>query len=82
MRHLNHILQKIGFQLNKNYSCGVIAKIKLIDINFTKKIIKVTGKGSKERYVILGNQAFKALNNYIFIRINFNSICFWNDKQL
>ena len=54
------------------YSTGVriseLAKIKLIDINFTKKIIKVTGKGSKERYVILGNQAFKALNNYIFIR--------------
>lgn len=54
------------------YSTGVriseLAKIKLIDINFTKKIIKVIGKGSKERYVILGNQAFKALNNYIFIR--------------
>lgn len=54
------------------YSTGIriseLAKIQLIDINFTKKLIKVFGKGSKERYVILGAEALKSLNDYMFIR--------------
>ena len=54
------------------YSTGIriseLAKIKIEDINFSKKILKVVGKGSKERYVILGSKALEALNNYIYIR--------------
>tara|TARA_A100001015_G_scaffold122059_1_gene135303 strand:- start:513 stop:1016 length:504 start_codon:yes stop_codon:yes gene_type:complete len=38
----------IGFQLNKNYSCGVIAKIKLIDKIDNSKIKCISS--SKDRY--------------------------------
>ena len=54
------------------YSTGIriseLAQIKLENINFSKRIIKVIGKGSKERYVILGDKALKELNNYMFLR--------------
>ena len=54
------------------YSTGIriseLAQIKLENINFSKRIIKVIGKGSKERYVILGENALKALNSYIYLR--------------
>jgi len=57
------------------YSTGIriseLAQIKLENINFSKRIIKVIGKGSKERYVILGDKALKALNNYMSLRSKF-----------
>ena len=65
------------------YSTGVriseLAKIKIENINFSKKIIKVIGKGSKERYVILGDKALEALNNYMFAR---NKLKFSNSLYL
>tara|TARA_B110000263_G_scaffold24691_1_gene18939 strand:- start:4587 stop:5489 length:903 start_codon:yes stop_codon:yes gene_type:complete len=65
------------------YSTGVriseLAKIKIENINFSKKIIKVIGKGSKERYVILGDKALEALNNYMFVR---NKLKFSNSLYL
>ena len=51
------------------YSTGIriseLAQIKLMDINFQKNIIKVTGKGAKERYVIIGKKAKDSLKKYI-----------------
>ena len=55
------------------YSTGVriseIIKIKIIDIEFEKKLIKIYGKGNKERYVILGQEALNSLNEYLKIRV-------------
>jgi len=54
------------------YSTGVriseIIKIKIIDIEFEKKLIKIYGKGNKERYVILGQEALNSLEEYLKIR--------------
>jgi len=65
------------------YSTGVriseLEKIKIENINFSKKIIKVIGKGSKERYVILGDKALESLNNYMFVR---NKLKFSNSLYL
>ena len=54
------------------YSTGIriseIIKIKIIDIEFEKKLIKIYGKGNKERYVILGQEALNSLAEYLKIR--------------
>ena len=51
------------------YSTGIriseLVNIKLNDVNIGSKIIKVFGKGSKERIVILGDEALSAITNYI-----------------
>ena len=51
------------------YSTGLriseLISIKLDNINLDKKIIKVFGKGSKERYVLLGKEALNSLEEYI-----------------
>ena len=53
------------------YSTGVriseLIKIKKNDINSKNKIIKIFGKGSKERYVILGLEALNSLKDYFKI---------------
>lgn len=53
------------------YSTGVriseLIKIKINDINDKNKIIKIFGKGSKERYVILGLEALNSLKDYFKI---------------
>jgi len=55
------------------YSSGVriseIIKIRIVDIEFEKKLIKIYGKGNKERYVILGQEALNSLNEYMKIRV-------------
>ena len=54
------------------YSTGVriaeIIKIKISDIETNKKLIKIYGKGDKERYVILGQEALNSLEEYLKIR--------------
>jgi len=54
------------------YSCGLriseALNIKLSDINFRDKIIKVTGKGNKQRLIPIGNEAIKILQTYIELR--------------
>ena len=35
------------------------------NVNFKKGIIKISGKGNKQRIVILGNEALKSLKNYL-----------------
>ncbi|MBI65622.1 MAG: hypothetical protein CMG64_04965 [Candidatus Marinimicrobia bacterium] len=51
------------------YSTGMrlseLVSIERHNINFKKRIIKILGKGNKQRIVILGNEALKALKNYL-----------------
>jgi integrase/recombinase XerC len=54
------------------YSTGIrlseLINLKLSDINFTKRTLKVLGKGSKERIVPFGEKADIAIQNYLKIR--------------
>ena len=54
------------------YSTGVriseLININIHDIDLEKKLIKVIGKGKKERYVIIGKEALNSLNDYLKIR--------------
>ncbi len=43
------------------------------DIDFNKKLIKVTGKGQKQRLVPLGNKAIEAIQEYMKLRKNIES---------
>ena len=51
------------------YSTGIrlseLVNIKISDINFYDKTIKVLGKGNKERYVLFGSVCSKLLKEYI-----------------
>jgi len=59
------------------YSCGTrvseLAGLNLADVDLLGDIIKVRGKGKKERICPLGKPAIKALNNYLDIRDTFFS---------
>lgn len=54
------------------YSCGLrlmeLANLRLDDIDHHRKIIRVIGKGSKERRIPLGSKALEALQEYLKIR--------------
>ena len=54
------------------YSTGVriseIISIKIKDLMLDRKMIKILGKGSKERYVILGKEALNSIDDYLRIR--------------
>ena len=51
------------------YSTGIriseLAQIKNKDVDFEDKLIKIKGKGNKERFVIFGNDLKIVLNNYM-----------------
>lgn len=51
------------------YSCGIrvaeLAGLNMTDVDFGGRIIKVLGKGNKERIVPVGRKAIDALRNYI-----------------
>ncbi len=47
--------------------CSELVKIKLTDIDFTSKAIRILGKGRKERIVLFGAKAKKILEKYIKI---------------
>lgn len=51
------------------YSTGIrvseLVKIKIKDISFSEKTIKIHGKGNKERYVIYGSVCEEKLNKYL-----------------
>ena len=49
---------------------GELVNIKISDINFNDKSIKVLGKGSKERIVYFGTPALNKLRKYLSIRPN------------
>lgn len=54
------------------YSTGLriseLININLKNISMDNKTIKVLGKGSKERYVLLGKEALNSIENYLQIR--------------
>lgn len=61
------------------YSCGLrvseLINLKISDLFFKESLIKVTGKGNKERFVPISNQSQNYINNYtkkirIFNKIN------------
>jgi integrase/recombinase XerD len=51
------------------YSCGMrvseLLNLKLSDINFNQGVIRILGKGSKERIVPIGEELISLLKNYI-----------------
>lgn len=57
------------------YSCGLrlseLAGLRLMDIDQGKKIIRVIGKGNKQRLVPLGSYALQALQDYLKLRPQF-----------
>lgn len=86
---INKLLDRIGSdELNFSdkaiielfYGTGIrlseLINLKLSDLNFSKKTIKVFGKGSKQRIVPFGSKAEIALNNYLQIReiLNVNNL--------
>ena len=44
--------------------CSELVQIKISDIDFTHKVIRVLGKGKKERLVLFGEKAKKSIKNY------------------
>jgi integrase/recombinase XerC len=50
---------------------GELSNLKLNDIDFVSSLIKVKGKGGKERLVPLGEMAIRALKKYLEVRSEF-----------
>ena len=59
------------------YSTGAriseIVNIRIVDIEMEKKLIKIYGKGNKERYVILGKEALNSVSDYLSIRMKIST---------
>jgi len=59
------------------YSTGAriseIVNIRTVDIEMEKKLIKIYGKGNKERYVILGKDALNSVLDYLSIRMKISN---------
>jgi len=57
------------------YSCGLrlmeIASLKLHDIDYHKGLIKVMGKGNKQRLIPIGKPALAAIREYLDVRPQF-----------
>lgn len=45
--------------------CSELCAIKMQDIDLHEKVIKIQGKGNKERYVLFGKKAQERLNEYL-----------------
>ncbi len=56
------------------YSCGLrleeLANLQLSDIDYRKGLLKVTGKGNKQRIVPIGKPALEATQEYLKLRPN------------
>lgn len=54
------------------YSCGLrvseLVNLRLTDLFFEEELIKVTGKGNKERFVPIGRRAIKEIEHYFHYR--------------
>lgn len=70
---------KIGIRdkamLELLYASGMriseLLSLKQIDLKLNNGIIKVVGKGNKERIIPINEKSIKALNNYLTIRVEF-----------
>lgn len=47
--------------------CSELVGIKLTDVNFDEKVIRIMGKGRKERIVLFGSKATQMLKKYLLI---------------
>jgi len=60
------------------YSCGLrvseLISLKISDLYFNESVIKVTGKGNKERFVPISKSAINYIDNYINKKRNFQKI--------
>lgn len=60
------------------YSCGLrvseLITLKISDLYFNESVIKVTGKGNKERFVPISKSAINYIDNYINKKRNFQKI--------
>ncbi len=61
-RTMLEILYSTGIRLSE------LANLELHDIDFTSALVKVTGKGAKERIVPIGKAAIDSLQNYLKYR--------------
>lgn len=56
------------------YSSGLrrseVTGLKIADVDFFNGVVKVLGKGNKERYVPVTNEALQAIKNYLAFRAN------------
>jgi integrase/recombinase XerD len=79
-RAIMEVLYATGLRISEALS------LKIYDINFDENIIRVSGKGSKERFVPFGNIARDFLYNYLinarsyFIKNKDNGYVFLNSK--
>ncbi|TNF69852.1 MAG: tyrosine recombinase XerC [Gammaproteobacteria bacterium] len=62
--------------LELTYACGLrlseLTNLTLEKIDFSQKLIRVLGKGDKERIIPIGNEAINALNRWLKIRDQWN----------
>ncbi|WP_252242927.1 tyrosine-type recombinase/integrase [Clostridium sp. ZS2] len=74
--------EKALFELIESSACRIseIQNIKLQDINWHEKSIKVTGKGNKQRIVYFSTRAKLALENYLQDRDDTNNSLFISEK--
>jgi len=60
------------------YSCGLrvseLISLKISDLYFNESVIKVTGKGNKERFVPISKSAINYIDNYLNKKRNFQKI--------
>jgi integrase/recombinase XerD len=60
------------------YSCGLrvseLISLKISDLYFNESVIKVTGKGNKERFVPISKSAINYIDNYVNKKRNFQKI--------
>lgn len=65
------------------YGTGIrlseLANLKLNDIDYSNRLIKVSGKGKKERLVPLGEMATHALTKYLEVKTDFQKKTIVND---
>ena len=57
-----------------------LAKVEISDINFERELIKVMGKGARERVVGIGKTTQKALLRYLLMRRD-NHSCLWVTEE-
>jgi len=59
------------------YSCGLriseVASVNTTQLDLASKLIKVIGKGNKERIIPVGNKAVSAVKNYLSVREKFTT---------
>ena len=66
------------------YSTGLriseLVRIKIKNLDVKKNVIKILGKGNKERIVILGSNASNAIKNYLRVAKNSNNIYLYSSS--